>query len=166
MSGFCFMLCTLYKLKPFITSASKRSSKKVYAKHPYVVKTKLLHEYGLSKIAHIGMPDCWFRRVLRLATTVHFRLFRYSKCWVGTQNPRCNAVFLCKAPSTNSKIPARTPLSSSPPVIIISALLSSAAHFHNYFTSHYHLHFSMLCLDSSLPLPEGRAGIAWENSGQ
>jgi len=91
------------------------------------------------------MPECWFRRVLWLATTEHFRLFRYSKCWVGTQNPLCNAVFLCKAPNTNFIIPAQTQLSSSPHVIIISAqcsppnttfspnvpLPSSAAHFNN-----------------------------------
>jgi hypothetical protein len=111
MSGFCFMLCTLYNLKPFITCSSKRTSKISYAKHPYVVKTKQLHEHRLPK-------NCthWNARLLvpkGLATGHHsaFPPFRYSKCRVGTQNPRCNAFSLCKAPNTNFKSPAQTQLS-------------------------------------------------------
>jgi len=49
MSGFCFVLCTLYNLKPFITTSSKRTSKKKLCKTSVRCKNKQLHEYGLLK---------------------------------------------------------------------------------------------------------------------
>jgi hypothetical protein len=79
-----------------------------------------------------------------------------------------------RLPTLTSKFP---PKHSSPHVIKISAqcsppnttcpnvpLLSSVAHFNNLLYNT--LPPSLLCLESSLFLPEGRAGIAWENSGK
>ena len=130
-----------------------------------------LLRYDNNKMAAI----CYY--VLHLQQYIHrlnllYILFRYSKCWVGTQNPRCNGYFLCKAPDTNFEIPIQTQLSPTLSKFQHNAALQSkpsAQMFHFflllrisiiYFTSPYHRHFSMLCLDCTLSLPDGRAIIA------
>lgn len=107
MSGFCFMLCTLYNLKRFITSSSKRSSKKSYAKHLYIVKTKQLHEYGLPlNCSH------WNARLLvpkGPATGHHSDFPPFSLQQMLSWHPK--STMQRKAPNTNFKIPAQTQLS-------------------------------------------------------